>query len=109
MIVRPVVIQGTVQNSQNMTSIKHGEDAKPMVEQANIAATTQKEVQQKSENVIRKDDVANGKEKFDAKEKGKNEYYSVKVKKKKDETMNIASNDEGKVIVKSTGSFDMKI
>ena len=34
MIVRPVVIQGTVQNSQNMTSIKHAENTKPAVEQA---------------------------------------------------------------------------
>ncbi len=105
MIVRPVVIQGTVQNSQNMTSVKHGEDAKPMVEQANIAVTTKKEIQQKSENVIRKDDVNKGNEKFDAKEKGKNEYYSVKVKKKK----NTSNSDEGKVAVKSTGSFDVKI
>ena len=106
MIVRPVVIQGTVQNSQNMTSVKHGEDAKPMVEQANIAVSNQKEVQQKSENVIRKDDIDKGNEKFDAKEKGKNEYYSVKVKKKKGGT---GDNSEGKVIVKSTGSFDVKI
>lgn len=105
MIVRPVVLQGTVQNSQNMTSVKHGEDAKPMVQQANIAVSTQKEVQQKSENVIRKDDVDKGNEKFDAKEKGKNEYYSVKVKKKK----NDVSGDEGKVVVKNKGSFDVKI
>lgn len=105
MIVRPVVMQGTVQNSQNMTSIKHGEDVKPAVEQANIAATNQKEVQQKSENVIRKDGVDKNNEKFDAKEKGKNEYYSVKVKKKKKE--NIQS--EEKVLLKSSGMFDIKI
>ena len=105
MIVRPVVMQGTVLNSQNMTSIKHGEDVKPAVEQANIAATNQKEVQQKSENVIRKDGVDKNNEKFDAKEKGKNEYYSVKVKKKKKE--NIQS--EEKVLLKSSGMFDIKI
>ena len=105
MIVRPVVMQGTVQNSQNMTSIKHGEDVKPAVEQANIAATNQKEVQQKSENVIRKDGVDKNNEKFDAKEKGKNEYYSVKVKKKKKETIQ----SEEKVLLKSSGMFDIKI
>ena len=105
MIVRPVVLQGTVQNSQNMTSVKHGEDAKPMVQQANVAVSTQKEVKQKSENVIRKDDVDKGNEKFDAKEKGKNEYYSVKVKKKKNDD----SSDDGKVAVKNTGTFDVKI
>ncbi|MBQ2744186.1 MAG: hypothetical protein IJF37_01015 [Lachnospiraceae bacterium] len=105
MIVRPVVIQGTVQNSQNMTAVKHGEDAKPMVDQANIAVSNQKEVQLKSVNVIRKDDVDMGKEKFDAKEKGKNEYYSVKVKKKRKAN----DSEEGTVAIKSTGSFDVKI
>lgn len=106
MIVRPVVIQGTVQNSQNMTSVKHGENAKPMVEQANIAVSTQKEVKLKSENVIKKDDVDKGNEKFDAKEKGKNEYYSVKVKKKKQD---MSSNTECSVMVKGMSSFDVKI
>lgn len=106
MIVRPVVMQGTVQNSQNMTSMKHAENIKPAVEQANIAATSQKEVQKKSENVIRKNDVDKGNQKFDAKEKGKNEYYSVKVKKKKNQSI---SDDDEKVILKSSGMFDVKI
>ena len=106
MIVRPVVMQGTVQNSQNVTSMKHAEDIKPSVEQANIAATTQKEVQQKSENVIRKDNINKEQQKFDAKEKGSNEYVSVKVKKK---TKDITDVEEEKVIVKSQGGFDIKI
>lgn len=106
MIVRPVILQGTVQNSQNMTGIKHGEDVKPMVSQANLAASNVKEVQQKSENVLRKDDVDRHNEKFDAKEKGKNEYYSVKVKKKKNQDDN---DSDGKVILKSSGNFDVKI
>ncbi|MBQ2982336.1 MAG: hypothetical protein IJD58_09510 [Lachnospiraceae bacterium] len=107
MIVKPVVIQGTVQNSQNMTSIKHAENTKPYVEQANIAATTHKEVQHKSENVIRKDNINKEQKKFDAKDKGANEYVSVKVKKK--------VNDKGEesveeqVLVKSQGGFDIKI
>lgn len=106
MIVRPVVIQGTVQNSQNMTSVKHSEDVKPMVEQANIATTNTKEVQQKAEVVIKREDVNQGHEKHDAKEKGKNEYFSVKVKK----TGKGASvNEDERIIVKSSGSFDVKI
>ena len=106
MIVRPVVLQGTVQNSQNMTNVKHNQDVKPMVEQANIATTNTKDVQQKAEVVVKREDVSQGHEKHDAKEKGKNEYFSVKVKKTgKGATM---SEDE-RVIVKGTGSFDMKI
>ena len=106
MIVRPVVLQGTVQNSQNMTTVKHSEDVKPMVEQANITATNTKEVQQKSEMVTKREDINQGHEKHDAKEKGKNEYFSVKVKK----NSNGATVDgEERVIVKSAGSFDVKI
>lgn len=106
MSVRPVVIQGTVQNSQNMTSLKHAENAKPAVDQANIAATTQKEVQHKAENVIRKENVNKEQQKFDAKEKGSNEYVSVKVKKKVKEE---EAQGEEKVLVKSQGGFDIKI
>lgn len=107
MIVKPVVIQGTVQNSQNMTSIKHAENIKPSVEQANIAATTQKEVQHKSENVIHKENINKEQKKFDAKDKGSNEYVSVKVKKKiNDKGETVA---EEQVLVKSQGGFDIKI
>ena len=107
MIVRPVVLQGTVQNSQNVTGMKHAENIKPAVEQANIAATTQKEIQHKSENVIRKENINKEQQKFDAKEKGSNEYVSVKVKKK----VKTIANDvvDEKVIVKSQSGFDIKI
>ena len=115
MIVKPVIIQGTVQNSQNATNVKHAENIKPAVEQANLAATTQKEVKMKSENVIRKDNINKEQKKFDAKEKGSNEYVKVKVKVKK------RLNDEGEekdrdneqvneqIKVKSKSGFDMKI
>ena len=106
MIVKPVLLQATVQSSQNVTSLKHGENVKPAVEQANITVSNQKEVQQKSENVIKKDDVDNRQEKFDAKEKSKNEYYSVKVKKKK---VQKSEQEKDQVILKSSGMFDVKI
>lgn len=106
MIVRPVVMQGTVQNSQNMTNVKHSEDVKPMVQQANISATNTKEVQQKTEVVTKREDINQGHEKHDAKEKGKNEYFSVKVKKNGKGA--VLDGDE-RVIVKSSGSFDIKI
>lgn len=106
MIVKPVLLQATVQSSQNVTSLKHGENIKPAVEQANITVSNQKEVQQKSENVIKKDDVDNRQEKFDAKEKSKNEYYSVKVKKKK---VQKSEQEKDQVILKSSGMFDVKI
>ncbi len=106
MIVRPVVLQGTVQNSQNMTSVKHNEDAKPMVEQANITATNTKEVQQKTEVVTKREDINQGHEKHDAKEKGKNEYFSVKVKKNNNGTQ---ADGQERVLVKSSSGFDVKI
>lgn len=108
MIVRPVVLQGTVQNSQNVTEMKHAENIKPSVEQANIAATTQKEIQHKAENVIRKENINKEQKKFDAKEKGSNEYVTVKIKKRLKDDLD-DSNGEEKVIVKSQSGFDIKI
>lgn len=111
MIVKPVIIQGTVQNSQNATNVKHAENIKPAVEQANLAATTQKEVKMKSENVIRKDNINKEQKKFDAKEKGSNEYVKVKVKEKKRVDDEGEQKDQNKVQVKvkSKSGFDMKI
>ena len=45
-------------------------------------------------------------EKYDAKEKGKGEYFSNKKKKKEEKA---SEEEDGKVIIKSTGNFDIKI
>lgn len=104
MIVRPVDMQGMVQRSQDVTNIKTQEDAKYNTDQNNLMTTHIKELQHKQENVIRKEDVDMHEEKYDAKEKGKNEYYSNKNKKKKQE-----AKKDGKVTEKSSQGIDVRI
>lgn len=104
MIVRPVDMQGMVQRSQDVTHVKAQEDAKYNQDQTNLMNTHIKELQHKQENVIRKEDVEMHQEKYDAKEKGKNEYYHDNQKKKKRE-----EKKDGQVKIKSEKAFDVRI
>ena len=56
------------------------------------------------QQVTHANDSDNPKKKFDAREKGSNEYEDRRNKKKRAEEKN-----SGKVSVKTTGGFDMKI
>ena len=84
MAVRPVDIV-SMQRMADVSQIKQNENNKPMNDQVNFQNQLAKEVQQTSEQVVRKADIENQNQKYDAKEKGKNEYQhdgKVKVKKK---------------------------
>ncbi len=106
MVVRPVEMQGMVQRSQDITPIKQNQDNKPIVEQNNIYNTQQKQLHQKQENVIKKEDVDYHQEKYDAKEKGKNEYTGGKKQQKKNDN----PDELGTVTLKKKKSgFDMSI
>lgn len=103
MLVKPVVMNGMVQRSHDMSQIKQGEHIKGFVDQTNIQAAEQKANQVKHETVIKKDDVDKEQKKYDAKEKGNGEFFDNR-KKKQDKKEN-----EGKVILKNTSGFDVKI
>lgn len=104
MAIRPVEVQGMVQRSQDVTSIKANQDNKSNVDQTNIFVNHQKQLQQKQENVIKKENVDYNDEKYDAKEKGKNEYENNQrnQRKKKEE-------EDGKVVLKNNTAFDVRI
>ena len=60
----------------------------------------------KNTEVVKKENADYNNEKFDAKEKGKNEYFINKKNKKKKEE----EDTDGRVIIKTGGGgFDMKI
>ena len=105
MAISPLLFNGSVSRMQDVSAIKHNEDIKGMVDQTNFQNTFHREVDSKVNQVHQSDDVDNRQQKHDAKEKGKNEYYSVKVKKKRKAN----DSEEGTVAIKSTGSFDVKI
>ena len=90
MTVRPVHLNGMIQNTQDVSAIRHQENQKPAIEQH------------------KKDNADNEQKKFDAKEKGSNEYRDQRGKNKKEKKENLP---DGSVKVKMTmsGGFDIKI
>ena len=96
MSIRPVVLNGMIQRTQDVGNLKQQEDNRPIVEQQNIQIEQQKHEDQLTHRVQ------------DAKEKGNNEYEgeSGRHKKRREEE----PENEGKVILKGQGShFDIKI
>ena len=73
MSVRPIDIMMVPQMNE-VSPIKQSENMRPATEQMNIVSNVDKKVENKSEQVTKKDDVENKGHKFDAKEKSSNEY-----------------------------------
>ena len=107
MTVRPVHLNGMRQNTQDVSAIRHQENQKPAIEQQNIHIREQQKEQSQAQEVQKKDNADNEQKKFDAKEKGSNEYLAQR-KKKKEKKENLP---DGSVKVKMTmsGGFDIKI
>lgn len=105
MSIRPVEFSGMVQRSQDVSTLKQNEDNKPMLQQQNVQMQFSKETIHHMQQVTHANDSDNPKQKFDAREKGSNEYENRRNKKKKAEEKN-----SGKVSAKAAPSgFDMKI
>lgn len=105
MAIRPVEIVA-MQRMADISQVKQQENLKPMTDQANFQNQLAKEVQQASEQVVRKADIDNDTGKYDAKEKGKNEYHrdgKVKIKKKDGSRLVADENPDVK------GLFDVSI
>lgn len=106
MTVRPIFINGMIQNTQDMSAMRHQENTKPAVEQQNIQIQKEHREQNQAHEVQKKDNADNRQKKFDAKEKGSNTYGKRKnVKREKRENL-----PDGSVKVKMMpGGFDIKI
>lgn len=90
----------------DFASVKHNEDNKVFVDQTNITGQVNKQVENRLNTVQKGDDTSNEQKKFDAREKGSNEYAGDGGRKKeKKET-----GAEERVIFKgATSSFDIRI
>ena len=108
MSIRPVDLNGMIQRTQDVGNMKQAEDNKPVVEQHNIQVHQQKQEEQLAHKVQDTQEKENFAFRYDAKEKGSNEYQGnggKKGQKKKKEDQS-----EGKVIFKGQkSSFDIKI
>ena len=108
MTVRPVHLNGMIQNTQDVSTIKHQENTKPAVEQQNIQIQEKQKEQEQAQNVNAKDNADREQKKYDAKEKGSNEYVKRTKKKKIEKQEDLP---DGSVTLKMTmsGGFDIKI
>ncbi len=104
MSIRPVEFSGMVQRSQDISALKQNEDNKAMLQQQNVQTQFAKDTVHHMKQVNHANDSDNPEKKFDAREKGSNEYEDRRNKKKK-----AGEKNSGKVSVKTSGGFDMKI
>lgn len=105
MSIRPIDFNGMVQRTQDVSTLKQNEDNKPVFDQQGIVSKVQKETQQQLKQVNHGEDAENYQKKYDAREKGSNQYEQHRKEGKKK-----AEKKDGKVIPKaSMGGFDIKI
>ncbi|MBQ2407214.1 MAG: hypothetical protein II312_11220 [Lachnospiraceae bacterium] len=103
MAVSPILLNATIQQSNDVLQNQTKQIEKGMVDQSNILQREVKKEQQRAKQVVKQDDVIFSQERYDAKEKGHGSYSGDGGKKRK------TVPKEGRVINKSEGSFDIKI
>ncbi|MBO5335979.1 MAG: hypothetical protein J6A94_02460 [Lachnospiraceae bacterium] len=93
----------TITRTQDFTTIKQNEDNKGFIHQTTIGQEQKKEIEHRMRDVHSSDNADWHNKKFDAKEKGSNEYHgNGGSKKPKQKTTD-------RVVVKGQQGFDVKI
>lgn len=101
MAISPVDMN-MMQRLTDVAQIKHNENARPEIMHTFIGQQLDKDVQDRAETVIKKDDADKNDTNHDAKEKGKNEYQHNGEKRQ-------SKKPAEKIEVKKPVSFDVKI
>lgn len=83
MAVGPVTLNGMIPRTQDMGVLKQHEDSKPMVDQQNIQSQIKTQEHRQLKQVNHANDAEDHEKRYDAKEKGSNEYKGQQQKKKK--------------------------
>ena len=105
MSIRPVDFNGMIQRTQDVSTLKQNEDNRPVVEQQTIFSQEMKKAEQDLHQVVHAREKENAGYRYDAKEKGKNEYAGNGGKHRKKEN----SEKDGVVVTKQHQGFDIKI
>lgn len=74
MSIRPVDMSAMIQRTQDVGNIKHNQDHRPVVEQHVIQAEHVKKEDQQAHKVMQTKDKTNDAYRYDAKDKGNNQY-----------------------------------
>ena len=101
-----VELQGQITRAQDFTTVKHNEDTKGMVEQANVGQEITKQVQRQVNRVNKGEQPEYHERKFDAKDKGSNEYHGDGGQARKRKK---AGNPDGKVLMKKAEKIDFSV
>ncbi len=101
-----VEMQGQITRAQDFTTIKHNEDNKSMLQQEIVEQHMTKQAERQSNRVNQSQQPEYHNRKFDAKDKGSNEYHGNggKDRKKSEE-----EKAEGKVLLKHVGHIDVSL
>ena len=107
MSIKPVLISGMLQRSEDIGMLKHQQEHKPVVEQQNLQTQLVKKTEELRHTVVNPDDTGKTDTHADAREKGKNEYFYRKKSGKK----NNEEQTTDRVVKKnsSNGCFDVKV
>lgn len=96
-------MQGQITRAHDYTTIKHNDDTKGMVEQAHFGQQLTKQVEKQVKRVNQGDKPEYHERKFDAKDKGSNEYRGDGGKNRK----GAKREADGKVLLKGVSTFDV--
>ncbi len=105
MAIGPIEYNGLIGRIQDVSTIKHNEDAKSVLDQSHLHAKFDQKLEQNLNKVKQSDSSELSEQKFDAKEKGNNQYFDNREKSNKQNKQK----PDGEVKIKSSGSFDVKI
>ena len=105
MALNPIEITGSVNRANDMYLMRNQNENKMFVDNTPMLHNVEKHVDDKSKKVVESDNADMFQEKFDAKEKGKNSYFSNRKENKKEDE----KDKDGVVIVKNRGGFDISI
>lgn len=97
----------SMQRSSDIASIVQNDNSRAASQQANVQNTIEKNIQQKQENVVQKESVQLGNQKFDARDQSSNEYVDMYEKKKKKEKKE--EQETGTVTIKNHSKFDVSV
>lgn len=107
MSIRPVEFNGMIQNTHDASTVKHNQEHRPVLEQQILQSEHVKQEHNMAHKVSRAEEKTNDARRYDAKDKGDNQYDGDGGKKRQKEKKDVK---EDKVMLKTEHhSFDVKI
>lgn len=103
MAISPILLNATIQQTNDVLQNQTRQIEKGMLDQGNIVTQETKQEYQKARQVVRSEQSFMKEERFDAKEKGNGSYQGDGGRNRKKQSQ------DGRVITKPEGGFDIKI